>query len=294
MHVQIHIITMLDLALCTEMSWWQRNFASSPKCQRSHTSGCAHGFPKPHVKKQLNISERWCLVMFEQNSSVAWRARTLMWSHIKIKESYFLLLEVFLTFFSPCWGLFHFHPPSPFVPPFSFCAYWSSTSEAYRTAVLSLRLQSFASGRNTSWALKQSGHPRSSGLRWPFLDIKLWDFLFKQKYASASKLVLSTLVTCILILYTRAIRNNQTKKVSSKVSYRWLCCVGSAPGLRGHGGMGYGSSQASWFCTGWLRASASVKQRFICVFSISHHTVDSPHVHLEEKAALRSARWRRE
>lgn len=81
----------------------------------------------------------------------------------------------FLTFFSPCWGLFNFHSHSGFVPPFSLCAYWGSRSGDYRTAVLSLKLQSLASGKNTSWALMQSGHTRRSALWMYFLDFYLQD-----------------------------------------------------------------------------------------------------------------------
>lgn len=83
----------------------------------------------------------------------------------------------FLTFFSPCWGFFISILPLSlfFVPPFSLCAYWGSRSGAYRIAVLSLKSQSLASGKNTSWALMQSGHTRSSALRLCFLDFYLQD-----------------------------------------------------------------------------------------------------------------------
>lgn len=96
----------------------------------------------------------------------------------KYKKAIFFSLR-FPNLLFPLLRFFHFHPPSLslffFVPPFSLCAYWGSRSGAYRTAVLSLKSQSLASGKNTSWALMQSGHTRSSALRLCFLDFYLKD-----------------------------------------------------------------------------------------------------------------------
>lgn len=137
---------------------------------------CKKSKPVNHKQNMWRwVLEKLCLVMFVQNRNVPWQGHRLyVVAHLNTRQL-FSSPWGFLTFFSPCWGLFHFHPPSFFVPPFSLCVYWGSRSGAYRTAVLSLKSQSLASGKNTSWALMQSGHTRSSALRLYFLDFYLQD-----------------------------------------------------------------------------------------------------------------------
>lgn len=78
-------------------------------------------------------------------------------------------------------------------------------------------------------------------------------------------------------------------RAESCLSYLWLLCVWSAPGLRGHRCVGNDSSPASCLHGGRLWAFASAKPWFLNFSSVSNHTVDPTHVHLGQGVTQRVA-----
>lgn len=112
---------------------------------------CVFCWRHPHVTKR-RVFKHLPRLMFARNSKQLGRDFNAV-PHSS-KRKLFSSPWGLLTFASPRWGLFNFHPHSVLSPPFPLCARWCSR----RTAALSSKSHSLASGgKNTGWGSHASG-----------------------------------------------------------------------------------------------------------------------------------------